>query len=56
MSALPDRRPAPEKVVAFAVVVAPAAWLVGLAFLGDLGVRPATEAIRISGDWALRLF
>jgi sulfoxide reductase heme-binding subunit YedZ len=56
MSALLNRRPAPEKVVAFAVAVAPAAWLVGLAYQGELGVRPVTEAIRISGDWALRLF
>ena len=55
MSALLNRRPAPEKVVAFAVAVAPAAWLVGLAYQGELGVRPVTEAIRISGDWALRL-
>jgi sulfoxide reductase heme-binding subunit YedZ len=29
---------------------------VGLAYQGELGVRPVTEAIRISGDWALRLF
>jgi methionine sulfoxide reductase heme-binding subunit len=56
MSALRHRRPAPEKVVALAVAVAPAAWLVGLAYGGELGVRPLTEAIRISGDWALRLF
>lgn len=56
MSALLNRRPAPEKVVAFAVAVAPAAWLAGLAYQGELGVRPVTEAIRISGDWALRLF
>jgi methionine sulfoxide reductase heme-binding subunit len=56
MSALPNRRPAPEKVVAFAIAVAPAAWLVGLAYGEALGARPVTEAIRISGDWALRLF
>jgi methionine sulfoxide reductase heme-binding subunit len=56
MPALLNRRPAPEKVVAFAVAVAPAAWLVGLAYGDELGVRPVTEAIRISGDWALRLF
>ena len=49
------RRPAPEKVVALAVAVAPAAWLAGLAYFGELGARPVTEAIRISGDWALRL-
>lgn len=41
--------------VAVAVVVAPAAWLVSLAYGGELGVRPVTEAIRISGDWALRV-
>ena len=56
MLALLNRRPAPEKVVAFAIAVAPAAWLVGLAYGGALGARPVTEAIRISGDWALRLF
>lgn len=48
-------RPPIEKVVAFAVAVAPAAWLAGLAFAGGLGVRPVTEAVRISGDWALRM-
>jgi sulfoxide reductase heme-binding subunit YedZ len=56
MPALLNRRAAPEKVVAFAVAVAPAAWLAGLACQGELGARPVTEAIRISGDWALRLF
>ena len=45
-----------EKVVAFAIVVAPAAWLAGLAYESELGVRAVNEAIRISGDWALRLF
>jgi sulfoxide reductase heme-binding subunit YedZ len=45
----------PEKMAAVAVVVAPAAWLAGLACEGQLGVRPVTEAIRISGDWALRV-
>ena len=44
MSALPNRHPAPEKVVAFAVAVAPAASLAGLAYQGELGVRPVTEA------------
>jgi sulfoxide reductase heme-binding subunit YedZ len=56
MSALLHRYLLPEKVVAVAVVVAPAVWLAGLAHGGDLGVRPVTEAIRFSGDWALRLF
>jgi methionine sulfoxide reductase heme-binding subunit len=55
MPALCHRRPAIEKVVALAVAVAPAVWLAGLAYAGELGVRPVTEAIRISGDWALRL-
>jgi sulfoxide reductase heme-binding subunit YedZ len=50
------RRLAPEKVVALAVAVAPAVWLAALAYRGELGARPVTEAIRISGDWALRLF
>ena len=36
--------------------MAPAVWLAGLAYDGELGVRAVTEAIRISGDWALRLF
>src|SRR5262245_26361334 len=56
MPALCYSRLAPEKMLALAVAVAPAAWLVGLAYEGELGVRPVTEAIRISGDWALRLF
>jgi sulfoxide reductase heme-binding subunit YedZ len=55
MPALCHPRPAIEKVVALAVAVAPAVWLAGLAYAGELGVRPVTEAIRISGDWALRL-
>jgi methionine sulfoxide reductase heme-binding subunit len=55
MSALLDHRPPIEKVLALAVAVAPAVWLAGLAFKGELGTRPVTEAIRISGDWALRL-
>jgi sulfoxide reductase heme-binding subunit YedZ len=45
----------PEKVVAFAVAVAPAVWLAGLAYECELGVRAVTEAIKVSGDWALRL-
>ncbi len=47
---------APEKAAALLVAVAPAAWLAGLAYGGELGARPVTEAIRFSGDWALRLF
>src|SRR5580658_4843129 len=45
-----------EKTLAFAVAVAPGLWLAGLAYDGDLGVRAVHEAIRVSGDWALRLF
>jgi methionine sulfoxide reductase heme-binding subunit len=56
MSALLHRYLLPEKAVAVAVVVAPAVWLAGLAYEGELGVRPVSEAIRFSGDWALRLF
>jgi methionine sulfoxide reductase heme-binding subunit len=55
MSALRQPRPALEKVAALALAAAPAVWLASLAFAGELGVRPVTEAIRISGDWALRL-
>jgi methionine sulfoxide reductase heme-binding subunit len=43
------------QVAAFAVAMAPAIWLASLAYAGELGARPVTEAIRISGDWALRL-
>jgi sulfoxide reductase heme-binding subunit YedZ len=55
VSALHRSRPALEKVVALAVAAAPAVWLASLAYAGELGARPVTEAIRISGDWALRL-
>lgn len=48
-------RLSPEKTVALAVAVAPALWLLGRALLGDLGPRPVTEAIRQTGDWAVRL-
>jgi sulfoxide reductase heme-binding subunit YedZ len=50
-----DRRWPPEKMVALAIAVAPAVWLAGLACAGELGVRAVTEAIKVSGDWALRL-
>jgi methionine sulfoxide reductase heme-binding subunit len=46
----------PEKAAAAALAMAPAVWLAWLAYDGALGVRPVTEAIRFSGDWALRLF
>ena len=44
-----------EKVAASALAMAPAVWLAWLAYDGGLGARPVTEAIRFSGDWALRL-
>jgi methionine sulfoxide reductase heme-binding subunit len=44
-----------EKTVAAALAAAPAVWLAWLAYDGGLGARPVTEAIRMSGDWALRL-
>jgi sulfoxide reductase heme-binding subunit YedZ len=55
MSAHHQPRPALEKVVALALAAVPAVWLASLAAAGELGARPVTEAIRISGDWALRL-
>jgi sulfoxide reductase heme-binding subunit YedZ len=55
MPALHQPRPALDKGVALALAAAPAVWLASLAAAGDLGARPVTEAIRISGDWALRL-
>jgi sulfoxide reductase heme-binding subunit YedZ len=44
-----------EKTTAAALAAAPAVWLAWLAHDGGLGARPVTEAIRVSGDWALRL-
>jgi sulfoxide reductase heme-binding subunit YedZ len=44
-----------EKTAAVALAAAPAVWLAWLAYDGGLGARPVTEAIRESGDWALRL-
>jgi len=35
--------------------VAPALWLAGLDASGELGVRAVHQAVRISGDWALRI-
>jgi methionine sulfoxide reductase heme-binding subunit len=49
------RRWPPEKVVALAVAVAPALWLAWLGASGELGVRAVHQAVRFSGDWALRL-
>ena len=45
----------PEKAAAAALAMALAVWLAFLACDGGLGARPVTEAIRFSGDWALRL-
>lgn len=45
----------PEKTAALVTAVAPAVWLAGLALTGELGVRALHEAIRLSGDWALRV-
>lgn len=36
------------------IAVGPALWLVGRAWLDDLGPRPLTEAIHVCGDWAVR--
>jgi sulfoxide reductase heme-binding subunit YedZ len=44
-----------EKTAAAALAAAPAVWLASLAYDESLGARPVTEAIRESGDWALRL-
>jgi methionine sulfoxide reductase heme-binding subunit len=44
-----------EKTAAAALAAAPAVWLAWLAYDDGLGARPVTEAIRESGDWALRL-
>jgi methionine sulfoxide reductase heme-binding subunit len=44
-----------EKTTAAALAAAPAVWLAFLSYDGGLGARPVTEAIRISGEWALRV-
>jgi sulfoxide reductase heme-binding subunit YedZ len=44
----------PEKVVAFAIVIAPILWLIGRTLFGDLGARPVTEAIHFTGRWTVR--
>jgi sulfoxide reductase heme-binding subunit YedZ len=53
-AARPRRLPT-EKAVALAIAAAPAVWLAALGLAGGFGVRPVHEAIRTSGDWALRL-
>ncbi|HEY7661711.1 MAG TPA: protein-methionine-sulfoxide reductase heme-binding subunit MsrQ [Xanthobacteraceae bacterium] len=42
------------KIGAFGAALAPALWIAWQALTGDLGPRPATEAIHQAGDWALR--
>jgi sulfoxide reductase heme-binding subunit YedZ len=55
----------PEKIIAFAAVIAPALWLTGRFLVGDLsqpkpatltglGARPVNEAILFPGRWAVR--
>ena len=44
-----------EKLAALAVAVALALWLAGLDASGELRVRAVHQAVRISGDWALRM-
>jgi methionine sulfoxide reductase heme-binding subunit len=44
----------PEKIVAFAIVVAPILWLIGRVVIGDLGARPVTESIHFIGRWTVR--
>lgn len=45
-----------EKALAVALAAAPALWLAVQAYDGDFGVRAVHEAVKSSGDWALRLF
>lgn len=48
-------RLAPEKVVALAVVLAPALWIAAQAALGWLAPRVLASATHQAGDWAIRL-
>ncbi len=43
------------RAAVFAGLLVPSAILLGRALAGDLGPRPLTEAIHVSGDWAARL-
>lgn len=43
----------PLRAVVFAVLLAPALWLLYRAIGGDLGPRPITEALRFAGDRAI---
>ena len=45
----------PEKIIAFAVAIAPALWLAGRVVADDLGPRPFTEATHFTGRWTVRL-
>ena len=44
----------PEKILAFAAVIAPVLWLLGRTILDDLGGRPITEATHFTGRWTVR--
>lgn len=57
MAFLRDRsgRLVPEKIIALLIAVAPVLWLAGRTVMGDLGSKPATEAIHRTGDWTVRL-
>lgn len=44
----------PEKTLFLLLSVLPALWLAGLAVSGGLGSRPWTEAIHVTGLWAIR--
>lgn len=45
----------PEKIIAFAIAIAPLVWLIWRTATHDLGPRPVTEAIHFTGLWAVRL-
>lgn len=44
----------PEKIAAFAIVVAPILWLITRTLAGDLGARPFAEATWFTGRWTVR--
>ncbi len=44
-----------EKIAAFAIVLAPALWLLWLTATGNLGARPFAEATWFTGRWTVRL-
>jgi methionine sulfoxide reductase heme-binding subunit len=45
----------PEKIVAFAIAIAPFLWLTYIGLTGQLGARPVTEVIHFTGRWTVRL-